>query len=271
MVPWHYKSGQSPDGGGSDAALNFIRTMTLQIRAIPRRSPQDQRREHDVPWHYKSGQSPDKLIFMKQQIFYCTMTLQIRAIPRLKDYAPINHFLPVPWHYKSGQSPDFLRVDIDIILSTMTLQIRAIPRPVTTIDLSGTFTVPWHYKSGQSPDWWFEYCEVFAGYHDITNPGNPQTFLLTIPKSFSVPWHYKSGQSPDLADCNNQQSGSTMTLQIRAIPRHVRIIFRLRSRLCTMTLQIRAIPRRQSLSGKPGQTIVPWHYKSGQSPDAYLH
>ena len=79
----------------------------------------------------------------------------------------------------------------------MTLQIRAIPRPAK--------------KRARPAD---------DQYHDITNPGNPQTIYNILQRDLIC----------------------TMTLQIRAIPRLEIIISQLQL-MSTMTLQIRAIPR----------------------------
>ena len=129
--------------------------------------------------------------------------------------------------------------------------------------------VPWHYKSGQTSDF-ARIPHKFKKhlYHDITNPGKPQTFRF---RSLEPWW-------------------STMTLQIRANLRQARKI--LPNETCrTMTLQIRANLRLSNITiinkqqyhditnpGKPQtqhQTTgeryrVPWHYKSGQTSDYWV-
>ena len=196
--------------------------MTLQIRAIPRQGKIAGDGFAPVPWHYKSGQSPDlNLSWIIPMIKIRTMTLQIRAIPRPRSSPWRKLFCEYHDITNPGNPQTYSWTFSIFTLCTMTLQIRAIPRPnsfIVTATSSGTMTlqiraiprhfpedieipeyVPWHYKSGQSPD----------------------QIGLEMRLFCSVPWHYKSGQSPDHTSFSTPLLISTMTLQIRAIPRLV--------------------------------------------------
>ena len=196
-VPWHYKSGQSPDSGDQVSSSGGVyhditnpgNPQTEQYFSNNYRcwyhditnpgNPQTEplaefTRKALVPWHYKSGQSPDILPILSQLILNVPWHYKSGQSPdfdiRFREYAT-----GVPWHYKSGQSPDLSLSAFDPESQcTMTLQIRAIPRPE------------------------FSQRKEKSMYHDITNPGNPQTRRFK-----SCQTHFQS----------------TMTLQIRAIPR----------------------------------------------------
>jgi len=226
-VPWHYKSGQSPDRGGC-----WLGKIEI------------------VPWHYKSGQSPDPLVrdLYIAMIGYHDITnpgnpqterngwkrngrayhdITNPGNPQTFFASSTNRKIDVPWHYKSGQSPD------------------------EKLKCHWKFKkVPWHYKSGQSPDRNFTFQRwKEITYHDITNPGNPQTiWICDLQNQETVPWHYKSGQSPD-----TKQLG--MLKWISKVPWHYK------------SGQSPDAAIAQAVS----ETEVPWHYKSGQSPDLYFH
>ena len=80
-------------------------------------------------------------------------------------------------------------------------------------------------------------------YHDITNPGNPQTIDPGAGRMVRSTMTLQIRAIPRQGNCDLYELTvkGTMTLQIRAIPR---LIYKTLSLVvCTMTLQIRAIPR----------------------------
>ena len=150
--------------------------------------------------------------------------------------------------------------------------------------------VPWHYKSGQSPDNPEAVFETLKKYHDITNPGNPQTKLM---KGITTVIMYHDITNPGNPQTNKKiffkgekkyhditNPGNPQTLSRESftsqflVPWHYksgqspdrRSLQNSRIGRGTMTLQIRAIPRRL-FGGVIASGLVPWHYKSGQSPD----
>ena len=157
-------------------------------------------REREVPWHYKSGQSPDGEKPWEKFSKSSTMTLQIRAIPRRWRRRSIKKY----W-YHDITNPGNPQTGAIILAAKADLyhDITNPGNPQTLCDRKGKpkTKVPWHYKSGQSPDNLAKPRLLFVDlYHDITNPGNPQTTKAHSTKFEShVPWHYKSGQSPDMA------------------------------------------------------------------------
>jgi len=202
-------------------------TMTLQIRAIPRPAGggiiQDPAEYHDIT----NPGNPQTQTSSPIQLPPMYHDITNPGNPQTVEVEGYKASTFVPWHYKSGQSPDGIWGIKEVYPE-----------------------VPWHYKSGQSPDYNKREWTLGFRYHDITNPGNPQTLKGDINDwKGSVPWHYKSGQSPDvigtiadqtideyhdITNPGNPQTtsnchvwyfwGSTMTLQIRAIPRPLELI-----------------------------------------------
>ena len=313
-VPWHYKSGQSPDTAKrtSDGKIEYhdiTNPGNPQTKISSYSSwfkwyhditnpgnPQTFCKYYQscfrVPWHYKSGQSPD---FMNQEIkdnwkMYHDIT---------NPGNPQTEFpFPEPrWHLKyhditNPGNPQTAGQRRKARKRFLYHDITNPGNPQTRFFfLWKNSRVPWHYKSGQSPDFTRTVNTVLQSYHDITNPGNPQT---TAGGAWSllgtVPWHYKSGQSPDKErNFNMMEKRKYHDITNPGNPQ-TRLFLQLRQgKNCTMTLQIRAIPRLwrrwfqwrityhditnpgnpQTDLGKSFlcQGIVPWHYKSGQSPD----
>jgi len=223
--------------------------MTLQIRAIPRHKPISE------PLSAKLG----------------TMTLQIRAIPRLSSLRievlfPEYHDITnpgnpqtwnsyhwnqavqgVPWHYKSGQSPDKIPALVTTSWSTMTLQIRAIPRHfcedenIVQLKKYHDITNPGNPQTKSEE----ERKSSTSKYHDITNPGNPQTIWMAI-KWDRYSYH-------DITNPGNPQTW--WQLDCRPWASYHDITNPGNPQTC------------QDRQNKIRRPIVPWHYKSGQSPD----
>jgi len=243
-VPWHYKSGQTSDYRDKNITLWFVCTMTLQIRANLRLTENSDWNTQKL-YHYitNPGKPQTMCVETLQVDKSSTMTLQIRANLRPPfgnaDACKMYHDITNP-----GKPQTFTEFLPEWAKSTMTLQIRANLRLVHSQVAAANAIVPWHYKSGQTSDW-IEAGDAMDGnkYHDITNPGKPQT------KSWN---------------CSHLSQKSTMTLQIRANLRQIRdynVILRGYHDITN--------------PGKPqtgkyfnrSKYRVPWHYKSGQTSD----